>query len=133
MHKIHLEHHEAFLNTTYRVLQSPFVDIKISQSPVEFCKLENWAFITAWNPLPQILSLEENQIRNKQLEEDIKQIDLKYTVGLGISQDELWSEESFFIENINLSIANQLACKYGQLAFVYGESDQNAELVYTVF
>jgi hypothetical protein len=130
---MHLEHHEAFLDTTYRVLQSPYVDIKISQSPVEFSELENWAFITAWNPLPQILSLEENKIRNKQLEEDIKQIDLKYTFGLGISQDELWSEESFFIENINLSIANQLASKYGQLAFVYGTSGQNAELVYTIF
>lgn len=128
-----LEHHQAFLNTTYRVLQNPSIDIKINHVATKFSKLENWAFITAWNPLPDILSLDENQSQNQQLEEDIKQLGLKYTLGLGISEDEKWSEESFFIENISLVNANELASKYGQLAFVFGESGQNAILIYTVF
>ena len=33
--------------------------------------VETWAFITAWNPLPLILSLEENNKRNKELEKEI--------------------------------------------------------------
>jgi hypothetical protein len=126
------EHHQAFLNTTYRVLQSPFIDIKINQTNAEFNKLKNWAFITAWNPLPDILSLEENQARNRYLAQDLKQLYLKYSVGVGISEDKKWSEESLFIENIDLVTANQLAKKYGQLAFVYGQNGSIAILYYTV-
>jgi hypothetical protein len=128
-----IDHHQAFLNTTYRVLQSPFIDIKINQANDAFSMLQNWAFITAWNPLPDILSLEVNQSRNLQLEEDIKQLGLRYTSGIGISEDEKWSEESFFIENISLYNANELGRKYGQLAFVFGKSGQNTILSYTIF
>jgi hypothetical protein len=126
------ELHHAFLNTTYRVLQSPFIDIKINQANAEFDKLENWAFITAWNPSPDILSLEENQNRNKQLEQDIKQLGLKYSLGRGLSEDGNWSEESFFIENIDFEKTNELSAKYGQLAFVHGTRGENATLYYTV-
>jgi hypothetical protein len=63
--------------------------------------------------------LEENQNRNQQLEQDIKQLGLEHNLGVGISEDEKWSEESFFIENIVLDKANELSCKFGQLAFVY--------------
>jgi hypothetical protein len=127
------EHHQAFLNTTYRVLQSPFIDIKINQANEAFGMLQNWAFITAWNPLPDILSSELNQSRNQELEQEIKQLGLRYTSGIGISEDGKWSEESFFIENISLDNANELARKYGQLAFVFGKSRQNAILSYTIF
>jgi hypothetical protein len=126
------EHHQAFLNTTYRVLQSPFIDIKINQTNAEFNKLKNWAFITAWNPLPDILSLEENQARNRHLAQDLKQLYLEHSIGVGISDDKKWSEESLFIENIDLVTANQLAKKYGQLAFVYGQNGSIAILYYTV-
>jgi len=128
-----IELHQAFLNTTYRVLQSPFIDIKINQANESYSMLQSWAFITAWNPLPDILSLEVNQRRNLQLEQDIKKLGLRYTPGMGISEDEKWSEESFFIENISHDNANKLAVKYGQLAFVFCNSGQNAVLSYTVF
>ncbi len=126
------ELNQAYLNTTYRVLQSPIIDIKINQTNTELNKLANWAFITAWNPSPDILSLEENQNRNKQLEKDIKQLGLKYSLGIGISEDHKWSEESFFIENIYINKANELASKYRQLAFVYGIRGENATLYYNV-
>lgn len=126
------EHHQAFLNSTYRVLQLPIIDIKINQLNVELNHLESWAFITAWNPLPDILALNENQKRNQKLEEDIKKLGLKFSLAVGISEDENWSEESLFIENIDLTESNSLACKYGQLAFVYGLTGGNAILSYTV-
>lgn len=127
------EHHQAFLNTTYRVLQSPSIDIKINELHPALNHLVNWAFITAWNPLPDILSLRENKDRNKDLEEDINMLSLKYRIAVGISEDENWSEESLFIENIDLVTANGLARKYGQLAFVHGVTANKAILSYTVF
>jgi hypothetical protein len=128
---MNLEHHQAFLNTTYRVLQSPIIDIKINKANAGFHKLKNWTFITAWNPLPDILSLEENQARNRNLAQDVKLLGLEYSLGAGISEDKKWSEESLFIENIGLVTANQLAKKYGQLAFVYGQNGSIAMLYYT--
>lgn len=125
------QHHDAFKNTIYRVLQSPTFDIKIDQYQEESNKLENWAFITAWNPLPNILSLEENQNRNKKLQQDLDILALKYSPAIGISEDGNWSEESFFIENCGFQKANELAAKYGQLAFVFGEKGQKATLYYT--
>jgi hypothetical protein len=127
------EHHQAFLNTTYRVLQSPSIDLKINKRQPALNHCKNWALITAWNPLPDILSLHENKDRNKGLEEDINKLSLKYSKAVGISEDENWSEESLFIENIDFPTANKLASKYGQLAFVFGKPGQNAILSYTVF
>jgi len=124
------ETHQAFLETVYTVLTNPNFDIRINEIVNEKSSLASWAFITAWNPLPQILSLEENKQRNKKLENDLNQLDLIYTNGIGVSKDGLWSEESFFIENISLDKAKELAVKYGQLAFVFGTKNNKAALVY---
>lgn len=126
------ETHQAFLNTTFKVLANPSFDIHINEIVQETNDLVSWAFITAWNPLPNLLSDEENKRRNQQLVQDIESLGLSYSLGIGISADEKWSEESLFIKNINLKKANELAKKYGQLAFVYGCKKEKATLVYTV-
>ena len=125
--------HQAFLNTSFKVLTKPEFTIKIDRVVSEAQQLNSWAFITAWNPSPEILSLEENRNRNQNLEEEISSFGLKYCHGIGISADEQWSEESFFIENISLDKANEWAVKYGQLAFIYGKKSEKAKLVYTIF
>ena len=96
----------------------------------QFPNLQSWCFITAWNPLPEVLALEENKKRNQLLENDIQNLGLKYLKGIGISADENWLEESFFILDCPLQIAKDLAIKYGQLAFLYGEKKAEANLVY---
>ena len=125
--------HQAFLNTSFKVVTKPVFTIKIDTLVDEVQHLNSWAFITAWNPLPEVLSLEENRKRNQNLEEEINSFGLKYCHGIGISEDEKWSEESFFIENISSEKANEWAVKHGQLAFVYGEKSKKAQLVYTIF
>ena len=115
------------------MLTKPEFTIKIDRVVSEAQQLNSWAFITAWNPSPEILSLEENRNRNQNLEEEISSFGLKYCHGIGISADEQWSEESFFIENISLDKANEWAVKYGQLAFIYGKKSEKAKLVYTIF
>ena len=57
--------HQAFLNTSFKVLTKPAFTIKIDALVPEVQQLNSWAFITAWNPLPVILSLEENRNRIK--------------------------------------------------------------------
>jgi hypothetical protein len=128
-----LELHQAFLNTSFKVLTHPNCTIKINALVPELSDLNSWAFLTAWNPSPEVLSLEENRQRNQNLEEDLKELGLTYIQGLGISEDEQWSEESFLIENCSLEKANKLAVKYKQLAFVSGKKDEVAKLIYTIF
>uniref|UniRef100_UPI0040494B10 DUF3293 domain-containing protein n=1 Tax=Flavobacterium sp. TaxID=239 RepID=UPI0040494B10 len=127
------EIHQAFLDTTYKVFAKPNFIIKINKVIAETQHLNSWAFITAWNPLPKILTIEQNRQRNRQLEDDLIKLDLKYCTSIGISEDDKWSEESFFIENISVPKANQLAVKYGQLAFVFGQKNEVAELIYSDF
>ncbi len=123
--------HQAFLNTSFKVVAKTEFTIKIDIVIPEVQDLNSWAFITAWNPSPEILSIEENRIRNKNLEEDIIKVGLKYYSGIGISEDEQWSEESFFIENISQDKANEWAAKYNQLAYVFGYKNEKANLIYT--
>ena len=125
------ELHHAFLNTSFKVIGETEFIMKIDTIISEVQHLNSWAFITAWNPSPEILSPEENRNRNKNLENDIIKFGLKYSNGIGISADEQWSEKSFFIENISLDNANELAAKYGQLAYVFGTKNEVATLLYT--
>jgi hypothetical protein len=124
--------HQAFLNTTFRVISTPSFNIKINTIIPEAQHLNSWAFLTAWNPLPEILSDVENKKRNQQLEDDLKSLSLVYCNAIGISEDEKWSEESFFIENISKAQIQTLAIKYRQLAYVYGSKNEVATLVYTL-
>lgn len=132
------ELHQAFLETTFRVLKSNTfddnIDLHINQYNKEIWKvaphIKTWAFITAFNPSPITFSLEENLIRNNELANDLNLLNLSYHPAIGISKDEKWSEESFFIENISQENAFELAKKYGQLAFVFGKSNQIAQLIY---
>ena len=57
--------HQAFLNTAFKVLAKPAFTVKIDTLVSEAQQLNSWAFITAWNPSPVILSLEENRNRIK--------------------------------------------------------------------
>lgn len=125
------EIHRAFLNTTFRILGNSVVDIRINKTISELDYLDTWVFLTAWNPLPEILSEAENKRRNLELEEELKSLNLKYQYGVGISEDQKWQEDSFLIENCSEAKAHHLALKYGQLAFVYGERYKQVVLLYT--
>ena len=126
---------QAFLETSYIIHLQGEIVLRIGEMPADLLKqlpsLETWAFITAWNPLPDILSKAENDVRNAALQRHL--IDQGYTVhnGIGISKDQSWSEESFFIENISLEDARQASAKFGQLAFVYGDRKNGNQLVFT--
>ena len=127
---------QAFLETNYIIHLQGEILLRIGEIPADLLAqiplLETWAFITAWNPLPDILSKAENELRNEALQRDLT--DHGYTVhnGIGISKDQSWSEESFFIEHISLEDARAASAKYGQLAFIYGERESGNQLVFTL-
>lgn len=93
--------------------------------------LTTWAYLTAWNPLPQVLPLEQNRERNNDLIKMLEDNHIEFTEGIGISEDGLWSEESFLIQKIDEDRAYDLAIKFGQLAFIYDAENQKAKLVFT--
>ena len=126
---------QAFLETSYIVQTENPVVLKIGEIPTQllenYPEIKTWAFITAWNPLPDILSKAQNDFRNNQLAVLLKEEGLIFYPGVGISKNEDWSEDSFFIENIELQKANEIASKFGQLAFVYGNILKGNQLIYT--
>jgi hypothetical protein len=129
----------AFRSTSYIIQKNDIIPndiiLKIGNineiSPDELIK--EWAFITAWNPLPEILTMEENSERNNALLTELTAMGYVCHLGKGVSSDEQWQEESFFIENIDKETAFKIAKKYGQLAFIYGGLNTEAELVYSTF
>ncbi len=126
---------QAFLETSYIVQIENTIVLKIGEIPKQlvqnFPQIKTWAFITAWNPLPDILTKTENDIRNNQLRFQLKVEGFKYYPGVGVSKNEDWSEESFFVENIELQKANEIASKFGQLAFLYGDIVKGNQLIFT--
>ena len=127
---------ESYLNTHYKV--DAFVQpIHIGRVSAEADallaanRLEEWAYITAYNPLSVALPPAENEKRNLELLNDVK----RYIVipGEGQGKDGAWpAEKSFFVAGITLDDAQQLAARYGQHAFVYGRLHRAAELVETL-
>jgi len=125
----------SFLETNYVILLENRITLRIGEMPSQLLsehrQIKTWAFITAWNPLPDILTKSENDIRNHQLQVQLEEEGFIFHPGVGISKNEDWSEDSFFIENIELEKANDISLKYGQLAFLYGDNISGNQLIFT--
>lgn len=94
--------------------------------------VSSWCFITAWNPLSIELSLQENTKRNEELFADLH--DDQVIKGEGRDPNGKWHpEQSFLIIGISRKKAVDLAVKFGQRAIIYGETNQPAELIETLF
>ena len=132
---------DAFKATNYIIKKSDLfkedIILKIGEMPSPLFhnlpQIKTWAFITAWNPLPDVLTKEQNDVRSLALKSELTEQGFIIHEGIGISKNEDWSEESFFIENISLEKANEISAKYGQLAFLYGDQSVGNQLIFTVF
>ena len=110
------EIHKAFLETNFRVQTvNGTVQLNINHLANELEQvmphLKSWCFITAWNPLPQILNTKQNQDRNKQLCKDLDIMGLVYHPGVGISKDEKWQEESVVVKTLTNKQRYQISSK----------------------
>ena len=91
--------------------------------------VESAAFMTAWNPASEQLSIDENYDRQDELLNDIGHKRLNYFVGRGDSPTGDWSEDSYLILGINREDALEIAEKYQQNAFVWIPVSGVAEIV----
>ena len=91
-----------------------------------------WAFITACNPRSEPLPGAENAARMVRLREAVAGLGFAAWEGQGIGDDGDWPPEpSLLILGITRARAAEFAREFGQNAFVYGELDQPAILVWT--
>ena len=119
---------EAFLNTIYQAKVNNHNQVINLTAPNEWLSnlstddSTGWCFITAWNPLPDILDSKENNRRNLLLLNYLKQEGYRYYEGQGTSEDGKWSEKSFLIVGISSEMAIELGATCGQVAIIVGES-----------
>lgn len=118
---------EAYKNTTYRVYidSHKCIDLFIDKVNLDIISLlnkynsNNAIFITAYNPYSKLLNKEENELRQNELIEEIKQLDLKYFYGDGIGFDLSWEpEKSILVLNVEKEKIDYLLNKYQQNAIV---------------
>lgn len=94
--------------------------------------LASWAFLTACNPCSERLPDAENAQRMAALRSELNARGSLFCEGLGIGEGEGWpAEPSFLVLGITRDEAVETAVRYGQYAFVYGEFEGRAELVWT--
>ena len=94
--------HQSFLETDYIVFKNHKFEnnivLKINQKVLENDSANELtqpcALITAWNPLPDILSLKENRKRSEELKNHLIERGYVFHEAMGISSDKKWSEES---------------------------------------
>ena len=88
------------------------------------------AFITACNPLSQLLSDAENQQRQTELAAELARRSLTYLEGLGQSASGDWpGEPSFLVLGLALEAAKTMGRAYGQNAVVWCGPDAVPSLV----
>jgi hypothetical protein len=127
---------QAYLNTTYTT-EKPELFIKIGENnmPLNVFLFDNnsfvWAFVSASNPYSAILPEDENELRHKDLMEEVKAMKYRFCQGKGIPSDESWkAEKSLLILDITKKEAIKLGKKYNQNAIVAGRINQAPELIF---
>ncbi|MGV3001251.1 DUF3293 domain-containing protein [Vibrio sp.] len=121
---------EAYQKTCYRVdIDEQAFELFIGQpNPLfsTYCQqnqVQQWAIITAYNPYSNSTSEPLNQQANIALSNELQALGYEFYRGDGVPDSSNWSiEKGFWIVNIELTIAKNLATKYQQNAFVFGDS-----------
>jgi Protein of unknown function (DUF3293) len=113
---------------TLRVGQaSPEVDALTAALPVP-----TWAFVTAYNPDSVPAPAERNAARQHALERAVTEAGYRFCGGEGKADDGAWAPEpSLLILGVGEEEAAELARRFGQAAFLFGERGQAARLVWT--
>ena len=130
---------EIYLRTTY-IAFTPLgeIHIRIGHDNQLLDQLlihhgvNDWCFVTAWNPYSATASKEDNLRWNFALEQELKQSFVVFG-GIGKGEDSGWpAEESFLVIGISPPESIDFAKKYQQNAIVVGHLKNPATLLITV-
>ncbi|MEM6697780.1 MAG: DUF3293 domain-containing protein [Bacteroidota bacterium] len=112
-------------------------EIRVDQKNNTFQKwlrennIQTWTMLTAANPYSVEFSDEENKKRNANFESHLQTENIHYGRSEGIPDDPNWMMEiGFFITNITLNAAKQLAKSVEQNAIVFGRVGESAQLIW---
>lgn len=127
---------KAYRETEFRVFVEDVVVLKISEKNQELVDLfrtyrsEACAFVTAFNPLGELLSHEQNAALQKQLEEAIQFRGLTHIAGEGKHPTGEWpAEPSFLVFGLSLEAAKTLGRRFHQNAVVWCGLDAVPQLI----
>jgi hypothetical protein len=129
----HTEYHQLFLDTLYFIIhEGREIQVHLDQANPAMASIctSRWMLITAWNPLPETLSLDENKRRNQALEAEMDALGLTYLPSYGRDAAHTWEEHGYGVLDITEAQAVHLMKKYGQLAIVVGEGGGRGDLLY---
>lgn len=127
---------QAYKETEYFVQSEPAFKMRVGEPCLELARLmaernaNCVAFITAWNPFSQQLSLKENEQRQQALKAQLKTRGLSFIDGIGQHPSNEWpGEPSVLILNLNRESAKVLAAHYEQRAFIWADETAVPELI----
>ncbi|HXG83255.1 MAG TPA: DUF3293 domain-containing protein [Pyrinomonadaceae bacterium] len=136
--KVKTEFETAYLQTNYVVQdgENQIVirigkDNSVLQELLRRYGAYNCAFITAYNPFSKKLAVQENQSRQSELLNYLRQKHFRFLEGYGESQSNDWEPEpSAFIFDIGLNDAIAIGKRFEQNAFVFGKAESTPQLVW---
>jgi len=96
-----------------------FTALTAEQHP--FLKQKRFAIITAFNPMNQTVSNEENREQNERLEADLSANGYVFYTTVGELDGH--AEKSFTIENISQTQAVEIGVKYRQHSILYNDAE----------
>ncbi|MFN5518254.1 MAG: DUF3293 domain-containing protein [Bacteroidota bacterium] len=127
---------QAYTSTRFTVYE-PKLTILIGQSNKDLDDLlmtygvNEWAYITAWNPYSKPTNPDRNDERHKDLLAELT--DYPLFAGEGVGTDPEWEpEKSVLVLGISRQQAVSIGNKYEQNAIVFGVLNTKAELVMLV-
>jgi hypothetical protein len=127
-----LELEQAYYNTRYIVADIIYRVDKTNAQLDELLIKNNcasYAFITAHNPLSQLLPENENKRRHEQLIAFIKKSEFKYFEGFGEGTAGWPNETSLLILGIRKEEAIACGIKFNQKAIIFGQLKGVASLI----
>lgn len=127
----------AYCETDYKIPSQNLVLRLGEHNPeldmlLEKYEVEDWCFITAWNPKSNLLSTKENIELNRRLERDIKKFVYFQGKGEGKLNSKWPQEESYLVLGIPFESAKELGEKYKQNAMIVGRIRGVPELLVLV-
>lgn len=86
-------------------------------------QIHSAAFITAWNPRNQLLSLQANQQHQQVLQQALDTLGIAWLQGMGCNTEKTWQEESLLALGIDKKNARELGERFEQNAIVWCGND----------
>ena len=130
------ENLESYTNADYYVYSDPKFILKIGEKSlnlIDFYQKFNKSqasFLTAYNPMSQEMTSEQNESMNNKLETLLVKMNYPFILAEGVCpESQLPGEKSFLVFGTELLIAKELGNKFQQNAILWINNDAIPQLI----